>query len=74
MSQPKPDFSQLSIAERIQLVEDIWDSIVAESPTAVQLSEQQRQEIRRRLAAHDAEPGSAIPWEQVRSELFQRNH
>jgi putative addiction module component (TIGR02574 family) len=74
MSQPKPDFSQLSIAERIQLVEDIWDSIVAESPTAVQLSEQQRQEIRRRLAAHDAEPGSAIPWEQIRSELFQRNH
>lgn len=74
MSQPKPDFSQLSIAERIQLVEDIWDSIVAESPTAVQLSEQQRQEVRRRLAAHDAEPGSAIPWEQIRSELFQRNH
>jgi putative addiction module component (TIGR02574 family) len=74
MSQPKPDFSQISIAERIQLVEDIWDSIVAEGPKAVQLSEQQRQEIRHRLAAHDAEPGSAIPWEQVRSELFQRNH
>jgi putative addiction module component (TIGR02574 family) len=74
MSQPKPDFSQLSIAERIQLVEDIWDSIVAENPAAVQLSDGQRQEIRRRLADHDAEPSSAIPWEQVRSELFQRNH
>ena len=34
MSQTKPDFSQLSIAERIQLVEDIWDSIAAESPAA----------------------------------------
>jgi putative addiction module component (TIGR02574 family) len=74
MSQPKPDFSQLSIAERIQLVEDIWDSIVAENTAAVQLSEAQCQEIRRRLAAHDADPSSAIPWEQVRSELFQRNH
>jgi len=74
MSQPKPDFSQLSIAERIQLVEDIWDSIATENPAAVQLSESQNQEIRRRLAAHDAEPDSAIPWEQVRSELFQRNH
>ena len=74
MSQPKPDFSHLSIAERIQLVEDIWDSIVVENPAAVQFSEEQRQEIRRRLAAHDAEPDSAIPWEQVRSELFQRNH
>ncbi|HRQ63707.1 MAG TPA: addiction module protein [Xanthomonadaceae bacterium] len=74
MSQPKPDFSQLSISERIQLVEDIWDSIVAENPAAVQLSDGQRQEIRRRLEDHDAEPSSAIPWEQVRSELFQRNH
>jgi putative addiction module component (TIGR02574 family) len=74
MSQPKPDFSQLSIAERIQLVEDIWDSIVAENPAAIQLSDGQRQEIRRRLEAHDAEPDTSIPWEQVRSELFQRNH
>ncbi len=74
MSQAKPEFSHLSVAERIQLVEDIWDSIVVESPAAVQLPEAQREEVRRRLAADDAEPGSAIPWEQVRSELFQRNH
>lgn len=74
MSEPKPDFSQLSIPERIQLVEDIWDSIVSESPAAIQLSEGQREEIRRRLAAHDAQPESAIPWEHVRAELFQRNH
>ena len=74
MSQAKPNFLQLSIAERIQLVEDIWDSIATESPEAVQHSERQRQEIQRRLKAHDAEPGSAIPWEQVRSELLERNH
>jgi putative addiction module component (TIGR02574 family) len=74
MTQFKPDYSQLSIAERIVLVEDIWDSIVAESPASVALSENQRQEIRRRLEAHDAEPGSAVAWEQVRSELFQLSH
>ncbi len=74
MSQAKPEFSHLSVAERIQRVEDIWDSIVVESPAAVQLPEAQREEVRRRLAADDSEPGSAIPWEQVRSELFQRNH
>ena len=74
MSQPKPNFLELSIAERIQLVEDIWDSIAPENAEAVKLSERQRQEIRRRLVAHDAEPESAIPWEQVRSELLQRNH
>jgi len=74
MTQFKPDYSQLSIAERIVLVEDIWDSIVAEGPASVSLSESQRQEIRRRLEAHDAEPGSAVAWEQVRSELFQHSH
>jgi putative addiction module component (TIGR02574 family) len=74
MSQPKPDFSHLSISERIQLVEDLWDSIVAENPAAVQLSEEQRFELNRRLKAHMDDPGSAVPWDQVRAELFQRNH
>jgi len=68
------DFRSLSISERIQLVEDIWDSIAVENPEAVQLSSQQRAEIKRRLEAHDADPGSAVDWGSVRSELFQRNH
>ncbi|MCB1565630.1 MAG: addiction module protein [Xanthomonadales bacterium] len=33
MSKPAADYCSLSVAERIQLVEDIWDSIVAENPT-----------------------------------------
>ena len=74
MSQPRPEFLKLSVAERIQLVEDIWDSIVAENPDAVQLTPAQREEIKRRLDAHDADPDSAVAWDEVRSELFQRNH
>lgn len=74
MSQTRPDFLKLSVAERIQLAEDIWDSIAAESPEAVALSPAQLQEVRTRLAAHEEDPSSAVSWEQVRSELFQRNH
>lgn len=33
MSTPFTDYKKLSIAERIQLVEDIWDSITAEAPS-----------------------------------------
>ena len=75
MSQPAFDFRQLSLTERLQLVEDIWDSIAEEAqqaPEAVPLSEAQRSEIRRRREAHQRDPDSAIPWEQVREELFGR--
>ena len=74
MSQIFPDFRKLSVAERIQLVEDIWDSLAVEGSEAVQLTDAQRQELQRRLKAHEADPSSAIPWEQVRAELLQRNH
>ena len=68
------DFRALSIAERIQLVEDIWDSIAADAPESVCLTSAQREELRRRITAHDADPGSAVPWNTVRTELFQSNH
>ena len=74
MSQPRPDFHALSVAERIQLAEDIWDSIATGNPDSVLLSPEQRQEIRARALAHDQDPSSALPWDQVRSELFQQNH
>ena len=74
MSNPAPDYRSLSVSERIQLVEDIWDSIVAENPASVQLTPAQRAEIQRRVDAHDADPGSAVAWDAVRSELFQRDH
>ncbi len=66
------DYSGLSVSERIQLVEDIWDSIADESPDAFPLSEAQKAELYRRLNAHRTDPGTAIPWEQVRARLFQR--
>ena len=74
MSQTRPDFLSLSVAERIQLAEDIWDSIPAETPESAALTPLQLQELQARLDAHDQDPSTAIPWEQVRAELFQRSH
>jgi putative addiction module component (TIGR02574 family) len=64
------EYLKLSVSERIQLVEDIWDSIANEASNSVELSQAQKAELHRRLAAHRADPSSAIPWEQVRSKLF----
>ena len=61
------DYMKLSVSERIQLVEDIWDSIAANAPNTVDLSQAQKAELHRRVAAHRADPSTAVPWEQVRS-------
>ena len=45
MSQPCHVFLGLSIAERIQLMEDIWDSIAAESPESMALTFDQVQAV-----------------------------
>jgi len=70
MSTSKAEILKLSVAERLQLVGDIWDSIAAEAPASVELDKAQQRELRRRLVEHDADPGSAIPWAQVRDELL----
>ncbi len=62
---------QLSVAERIELVQDIWDSI-ASTPEQLPLTEAQKQELDRRLAAHRANPGEAVPWEQVKAQAQAR--
>lgn len=60
---------KLSISERIQLVEDIWDSIAAE-PNAVPLTEAQREELDCRLADAAANPGVGKPWSEVGARLL----
>lgn len=66
------DISQLSIAERIQLVEDIWDSIMA-IPEAVPVTLAQQEELERRLAAYAADPVAGKSWEQVKHDLKRRS-
>jgi putative addiction module component (TIGR02574 family) len=59
---------RLGVEERLTLVEEIWDSIAADS-TALPLSPEQRQELERRLAAHEANPEDTVPWSDVRESL-----
>ena len=70
MRKPIMDFSLLTVAERIQLAEDLWDSL-AEAPEVLALTDAQRDELDRRLAAHRADPDAAISWESLRQELLQ---
>ena len=67
----KADVLGLSIAERIQLVEDIWDTI-AEVPEEIGLSEEQKAELDRRLDAYHQNPDEGSPWGLVRERIGSR--
>ena len=69
MADPAIDYKTLSVPERIQLVEDIWDSI-AEDAAALPLGEADIAELHKRSAEHNADPGSAIPADDVFKELY----
>ena len=62
------DLMYLSVGERILLAEDLWDS-VAEVPEAVPLTEDQREELDRRLEAYHQNPEAGSPWEDVKARL-----
>lgn len=59
------DILKLTVSERIQLAEDIWDSIAA-LPESVELTDAQRDELDRRLAAFHQTPHAAVPWAEVK--------
>ena len=59
---------KLSVTERIELAEAIWDS-VHESQHDVPLSEAHRALLEERLAAYEADPSAGSPWEEVRARL-----
>jgi putative addiction module component (TIGR02574 family) len=63
---------KLSVAERIQLVEDLWDSIAADTDGLPPPTQEQIAEIERRLAEHEKDPSTALEWEDVRERLWSR--
>jgi putative addiction module component (TIGR02574 family) len=64
-------FDHLSVAERLDLITAIWDSI-PDTTDAMPIPEWHRQELERRLADCEAHPEASIPWEEVKARLRRR--
>jgi len=60
------DISHLSPAERLQLVEELWDSLSSED---IPLTPAQAEELDRREALHRANPKRGRPWREVLDEI-----
>ena len=64
----KSDILNLSVAERILLVEDILDR-VAEVHRSVELSEPDKAELDGRLDLYHQDPESGSPWGMVKERI-----
>lgn len=59
---------ELPAAERLRLVEELWDSLAAE-PSLVPIPDWHREELDRRLAGYDTDADSPEAWEDVKARL-----
>lgn len=62
---------ELSVKERLQIVEEIWDRIVRD-PNMLPVSKAEKLELEKRLGLHRQNPDSGIVWEELKSEILHQ--
>jgi putative addiction module component (TIGR02574 family) len=72
MSSDLTQFDGLSLPQKLQLVEDLWDHI-ADQPVSIPVPEWHKEELDRREQSDRANPVSGIPWEEVMRQIREGN-
>lgn len=70
---PPPGFDDLSVDERLDYVQSLWDRIAAK-PEEIQVPDWHRKLLDERLTEYQAHPDAGRPWEEVRDELRRKIH
>ena len=68
------EINNLSVAERIMLVEDIWDHLIETDGSGFSLSDAQRTELDYRISRYQDQPEAGRFWNDVREEYLRSNH
>jgi putative addiction module component (TIGR02574 family) len=69
MNHPYAEVFSLTLPERLQLVEDLWDSIAVETEK-LPLSDWQKAELDRRAAEYRQNPSLASTWEEAKQRII----
>lgn len=59
---------ELTLSEKLQLLEDLWDSIASE-PDHIPVLDWQKEELARRKAAHLQNPSLGSSWEAAKERI-----
>ena len=65
------DTLELSIPERIQLAEDIWDTISSEADSVV-LTDEEKRIIDSRLAVYHNDPSLGSAWDSIYNRIVSK--
>jgi putative addiction module component (TIGR02574 family) len=68
MSATEKSIFDLSVSEKLQLLEDLWDDI-ASDPAAVPVYGWQKEELDRRKENLLKNPNSALSWEEIQRRI-----
>jgi putative addiction module component (TIGR02574 family) len=66
-----PNVAHLTTAEKILLVEDLWDSIASDE-SSVPVPQSHKDELDRRLNAHTSNPGNLLSLNELRAGIGKR--
>ena len=64
------EIEKLSVAERIELVGEIWDSIAHENE-AFELTDAQKETLNRRAREIEENPSIGIPWDEIKAKYLK---
>ena len=67
-----PSVFDLSAAEKLQLVEDLWDDLAA-TPSGIPVHDWQKEELARRKTNLTSNPASGLSWEEVKRKTRSRH-
>ena len=65
------EISRLTPAEKLKLVEELWDTLAA-NPDQIPIPTWHIRALEKAQAAYDANPDSGSPWSEVQVRLRQR--
>ncbi len=66
-----PEIARLTIPEKILLLEDLWDSIASEE-SSIPVPQSHREELDRRLAEYERDPGRLLTLDDLRGRIEAR--
>ena len=72
MAKPALDLDSLSREERLELLEEVWDSL-SRDPASLPLTDEQEAELDRRLDSLECDGAAGIPGDEIRKRIKNRS-